>query len=512
MDLTEPEDLIVSELHHRENPSRSIRATNEVVPYVPRVDVFLTGHAYAPAGHPATRLTVGLSIYHSIALLEKKVEVVGDRNGADLIPFQRMPLVYEKAVGGLGDQRNPWGTGKTPGSALPNIIHPKDPDAVVGFGPIARGLRQRKILRGNMTTAELDEPFLEFPNDFDWNYFQAAPVDQQLASVIGNEWIVLEGMHPKLPRIASRLPTVRPIATVFGINPAKPDEAKAVQARIDMIRINADDLTCAVVGRAVIPVSDERLLQSVKIIGAVETEEVTYAHMLTPPRQEKTQAFEKVTLPIAARKKEPEGGTLVIGDSPPAKSALPFGAKKEFDIDDEATIDMDIASHHEEGQKPATPFPVPSAKRAPASKRAPIPGAPWSPEPARKAKGRLREGTVTDVTLGTFDETTRKFVKPNIEPLAPAPLPVIPAAPVPAPLVEPVQRPVAVVHTTPQSAPENLLERKAPEAPIKDMWAKTGHELPIAIAKPPPPPPRIPAKPAVNKAIYGGFGPSKKKT
>lgn len=514
MDTIESDDIIVSELHHRENPSRSIRATSEVVPYLPRVDVFLTGHAYAPAGHQATRMTVRLSIYHSIALLEKKIDVVGDRNGTDLVPFQRIPLVYEKAVGGIGDALNPWGTGKSPGSALPNLIHPKDPDVVVGFGPIARGLRHRKTLRGSMTTTALDESFIEFPNEFDWNYYQAAPADQQLASVVGNEWIILEGLHPKLPRIASRLPTVRPIATVFGINPAKPEVAKAVQARIDMICIDADELKCSVIGRAVIPIDDERALRSVRIIGAVETEELTYAHMLTPPVAGKQQSLEGGTVSIAARKKEPENGTLVLGDAPSGKNALPFDAKKEFDIEDEATIDMDIASHHEEGKKPATPFPAPGPKRASASRRAPIPGAPWSPEPARKPKGRSREGTVTDVTLATLDETTRKFVKPDLDALGSAPLPVIPPVPVPEPLVEVASRPAAVVHTTPTSAPapENTPERKTPAAPTKDMWAKTGHELPIAITKPPPPPPRIPAKPAVNKAIYGAFGPPKKKT
>lgn len=512
MEATEPEDLIVSELHHRENPSRSIRATNEVIPYLPRVDVLLTGHAHAPAGHQVTRMTVGLSIFHSIALLEKKFDVIGDRNGADLVPFQRMPLVYEKAVGGIGDSQNPWGTGKSPGSALPNIIHPKDPDAIVGFGPIARGLRQRKVLRGNVTTTMLDEPFIDFPNDFDWNYFQAAPHDQQLASVIGNEWIVLEGMHPKLPRIASRLPTVRPIATVFGLYPAKPDEAKAVQARIDMIRIDADELKCSVIGRAVIPIEDERILQSLRIIGAVETEELTYAHMLTPPTRGKPQSLENATLPVGPRKKEPENGTLILGDAPAPKKALPFGGGKEFDIEDEATVDMDIASHHEGGKKPAMPFPTPGPKSASASRRAPIPGAPWSPEPARKSKNRSREGTVTDVTLATFDETTRKFAKPDLDALGPAPVPVIPPAPVPEPPAAMAPRPAAVVHTTPQSAPEAPPERKAPEAPTKEMWAKTGHELPIAVAKPPPPPPRIPQKPAVNKAIYGGFGPPKKKT
>lgn len=514
MEVTEPEELILSELHYRDNPSRSIRATNEVVPYLPRVDVLLTGHAYAPAGRHVARMTVGLSIYHSIALLEKKIDVVGDRNGSDLVPFQRMPLIYEKSVGGIGHPLNPWGTGKAPGSALPNLVHPKDPDAVVGFGPIARGLRQRKVLRGALSAASLDELFLELPPDFDWNYFQAAPPDQQLASIVGNEWIVLEGMNPSLSRISSRLPTVRPIATLFGLNPGKPDDAKTVQARIDMIRIDADQLTCSVISRAVIPVDNERTLQSLRIVAAVETEELTYSHLLTPPKT-KPQQLEKMTFPIAASKNEPANGTLVLGDSAPAKKPLPFAATKGNEIEDAATIDMDISSHHEEGNKPATPFPAPGPKRNSGSRRAPIPGAPWSPEPVGKTKPpRTREATLTeaDVTLATLDETTRKFVKPDLNALGPPSAPVIPPAPFPTASAEIAPRPAAVVHTTPQSEVRTESERKPPEGPKKEMWAKTATELPIALVKPPPPPPRIPAKPAVNKAIYGGFGPPKKKT
>ncbi|HMY17218.1 MAG TPA: hypothetical protein PKA58_12930, partial [Polyangium sp.] len=65
------------------------------------------------------------------------------------------------------------------------------------------------------------------------------------------------------------------------------------------------------------------------------------------------------------------------------------------------------------------------------------------------------------------------------------------------------------VHTTPSTA-EVPAVPKAPVEPPKELWAKTGNELPIVTEKAPPP--RMPAKPAVNKAIYGGFGPAKKKT
>lgn len=509
MQVIEPEELFVSELHYRDNPTRSIRATSDIVPYLPRVDVVLTGHAHAPHGQRVTRQTVGLSVFHSIALLEKKLEVIGDRKGNEIIPFDKIPLIYEKTAGGLGDSHNPWGTGLTPGSALPNILHPKDPQLAVGFGPISRALRQRKVLRGQVPVAVLDEPCLELPADFDWNYFQAAPADQQLASLVGNEWIVLEGMHPTMPRITSRLPSLRPIATLFGADRTRADAVQTVQCRLDIVRIDADKLTCSVVARAVVPVEDERALASIRIVAAMETEEMRYEHLLAPPKSNSPSLGN--TVPLAQGKKQPraELGTLVLGDQPEPKVALPFAAKKKYDIEDSPTIDMDIESHHEEGNKPATPFPAPGPKRASASRRAPIPGAPWSGERAQPVKWpRSREGTYSESTMVALDEPTRKFQKPDLSLLAETPpKPVI--APLPIPEPPPIPKAPAVVHTTP-SVVDAPAPAKPPEAPTKDMWAKTGNELPIVTEKAPPP--RIPAKPAVNKAIYGGFGPAKKKT
>lgn len=507
MQLIDPDELFVSELHYRDNPTRSIRATSDIVPYLPRVDVVLTGHAHAPRGQRVTRQTVGLAVYHSIALLEKKLDIVGDRRGHEVLPFDKIPLIYEKTAGGLGDPYNPWGTGLAPGSALPNILHPKDPQVAAGFGPISRALRQRKVLRGPLPAAALDEAYIELPPDFDWNYFQAAPPDQQLPSLVGNEWIVLEGMHPALPRIASRLPSLRPIATLFGVDPAKPDSVQTVQCRLDIVRIDADNLTCSVVARAVVPIENEQALPSMRVVAAVETEEIRYEHLLAPP--EKNAQSLRNTVPLAQGKKRAvEHDTMVLADQPAAKQALPFGGKV-YEIEDNPTIDMDIASHHEEGSKPATPFPAPGPKRASASRRAPLPGAPWSVERARPVKSpRSWEGTFSEATTAPVDEPTRKFVKPDAAAFVETPpMPVIPPAPIPAP--PPIPKAPPVVHTTPSTA-EVPAVPKAPVEPPKELWAKTGNELPIVTEKAPPP--RMPAKPAVNKAIYGGFGPAKKKT
>lgn len=283
MKLVTPRDLIRKEVNHHGNPAWSIEASNELVPYLPRVDVVMTGRACAPEGRWVQRANVRLAIFHGIALLDKTVHVYGDNSGKEFTPFERMPLEYERAFGGPGHKDNPYGTGILPGSTLPNLIDPRDPEAVAGFGPLAQRLEIRSALLGRMSPAALRQPIPEFPDDFDWTYFQSAPLDQRLPSIMGNEWIVLEGIHPTMTRIASRLPTLRPLATVFGTNLKDPEVAQTLQLRIDMLTIDADALRCSVIARGVVQLQDERCVEKLRVAGGMETEDISFAQVLTPP-------------------------------------------------------------------------------------------------------------------------------------------------------------------------------------------------------------------------------------
>lgn len=277
------QDLVLKEINRHDNPCWSIVATNEIVPYMPRVDVLMTGTACAPVGRSVSRVNVRLAIFHGIALLDKTIHVYGDHNGREFVPFERMPLEYERALGGPGNLENPYGTGNLPGSKLPNLMLPRDPGAVAGFGPLSQRLVVRSSKLGSMTLSSLHQPIPEFPDDFDWSYFHSAPEDQQIPALMGNEWIVLEGVHPKMTRISTRLPSVRPIATIFGTNPDDPEAAQTLQLRIDRLRIDADNLRCCVISRGVVQLENERALSTLRIAGAIETEEMSFAQVLTPP-------------------------------------------------------------------------------------------------------------------------------------------------------------------------------------------------------------------------------------
>src|SRR5690349_14409759 len=100
MRLAPPEEITTAAVHHNKNPMRSVRFTPDVAPYLPFADVLLTGHACAPEGSLVSALSVRLVVFRGEALLDKTIHVHGDAKGDELVPFDRIPLMYERAYGG----------------------------------------------------------------------------------------------------------------------------------------------------------------------------------------------------------------------------------------------------------------------------------------------------------------------------------------------------------------------------------------------------------------------------
>ena len=94
----------------------SVRIESDLVPFKPRADVVLVGHAYAPGGRPVEELDVSLWVGRT----GKEIRVFGDRVwffptrmmmvplASDPIPFFKMPLVYERAFGGIDHNGGAW--------------------------------------------------------------------------------------------------------------------------------------------------------------------------------------------------------------------------------------------------------------------------------------------------------------------------------------------------------------------------------------------------------------------
>jgi uncharacterized protein YjbI with pentapeptide repeats len=189
--------------------------------YKPHADVLLRGTCHTPGGKPMTECPVRFSVGE----WSKILRVVGPRGWVESVlgdipskpvPFSRMPLGYTNAYGGPGYARNPVGKGVGEGE-LPNIESPDKPirsrsekPALASFGPLSPGWADRATRLGRAygrSWKKKRAPF--FAEDFDWSYFNAAPADQQIPYLRGDEPLLFQNLHPDAPLFSSSLPGLR---------------------------------------------------------------------------------------------------------------------------------------------------------------------------------------------------------------------------------------------------------------------------------------------------------------
>ncbi|WP_437763261.1 DUF2169 domain-containing protein [Sorangium sp. So ce281] len=274
---SEPLELVRSEVYTRGNPMKPLLAASDLAPWLARAEVVLTGHAWAPGGAPVRRMAVRLAILRGdAALVDKRLEVVGDRAGgaaagAQPEPFVKMPIEYQRTYGGPGEPENPLGVGAGAGEraggggALPNLLPPGGGRAPIGLGPIPPIVPSRTRLLRGLARAEL-EGIASIPDDFDWSYFQSAPADQRFDRVLGGEEIVLEGLSQHHPALATRLPALRALATILLPNGA----ARWLPLVGDTLIVQPDAERCAVVFRGSFQVASEEVLPALRAAVGVE--------------------------------------------------------------------------------------------------------------------------------------------------------------------------------------------------------------------------------------------------
>jgi hypothetical protein len=231
----------------------------------PRCDVILKGCAYSPEGRPATRVEVGIRVGD----WTKRFYVVGDRRWivgglstrmTQPVPFEVMPISYERAFGGVDVnvrnsadahtyRSNPVGRGYrsradriVDGESLPNteqldrpIVRPDGTYVPMSFGPVGRSWFPRYAFAGTYDQHWQDDVFPFLLEDFDDRDHQSAPADQQIAFAAGGEDVVLVNLSPE-GRSAFRLPRVEACITVAPRH-ADREELPAV---IDTITIEPD--------------------------------------------------------------------------------------------------------------------------------------------------------------------------------------------------------------------------------------------------------------------------------
>lgn len=203
--------------------------SSDLVPFKPKADVLVSACAYAPRKGTADVLRVSVQV----GRVNKMLAVIGDRVwrsgflGNTMGPikaFQRMELTWDRSFGGAGFAKNAVGRGYgeeagpdgKPVVRLPNvedparlISSPSDKPEPAGFGPIPMSSPVRMAKVGTYKAKWFKERFPWFPEDFDWAFFNAAPLDQQAAYFRGDEALKFENLHRDHAVLECRLPGIR---------------------------------------------------------------------------------------------------------------------------------------------------------------------------------------------------------------------------------------------------------------------------------------------------------------
>src|SRR6185312_8473252 len=137
--------VILADEYYGDPTESSLKASSDVHIGKPGTDVLLIGRAWAPPGHAVRETFVRVMV----AERQKSIRVLGDRvwqpDGSPSVPepFEAMPLVWERAFGGvhvledrmLAEERNPIGVGfagkrsaeELTGHPVPNLESPGEP-------------------------------------------------------------------------------------------------------------------------------------------------------------------------------------------------------------------------------------------------------------------------------------------------------------------------------------------------------------------------------------------------
>ncbi|MBL9106704.1 MAG: DUF2169 domain-containing protein [Myxococcales bacterium] len=274
----EQQPLVTADDHYGAPETSPVRHECDFVLTKPRTDVLVVGKAVAPGGDQVQRLTVRLELPGRT----KEVTVVGDRRWVRMLgamvpseprPFTEIPLTFDRAFGGSDDTQGPdkvaveprnlAGVGFHPhrppaaieGLPVPNLEHPlqlitssRDHPPPVGFGVVGRAWLPRRNHAGTYDQVWLDRhaPFL--PPDFDPQYHQCAPEDQQIPHLRGDE--VLRCVHMAArPVVQYVVPRLRVPVRFRGV-----DGEILREARLDTVILEPDRMRAQLVWRCSVPV------------------------------------------------------------------------------------------------------------------------------------------------------------------------------------------------------------------------------------------------------------------
>jgi hypothetical protein len=267
------QDSVHGDISWDHNPQASLFAPSDFVPYKPKIDVIFSGRAFAPGGVSVETLTSRLQVGH----LRKSLRIAGPRvwmdGNAGLGPsvperFMTAPLRYELAAM-MGENLSGIQQVGSAGWPLPRIEPVDCPPGTLytpGFGPLPvrwRAERQSLSEAGLTFVRRMRSQHAVAPENFPFSVFNSAPIEQQLDE---------EHLGRKLPRLESRLPTIRPRVFIKRPGSSSTDE---VDMRLDTMFIDGVRTVAVLSWRGSIPISDVESTNSSRIVIAAESPEIT---------------------------------------------------------------------------------------------------------------------------------------------------------------------------------------------------------------------------------------------
>lgn len=234
-----PDPLHDTDLHVGEPGLSAMLYGSDYVRFKPRCDVLFNASAHAPEGKPVRDLLAGWQVGE----LRKGLRAVGCRvwhkhagefSLSEPEPFLSCPLHYGLALGGCRDYQkgnatlsealltNPVGSGWAGRRTIEQlhlqpaprleahtqpIRHPHAHDPVA-FSAVGRHWEPRKQYVGTYDSHWEENIFPFLPEDFDEQFHQCAPMDQQMPYPQGGEEVVLFNMLPGGGERRFRLPVL----------------------------------------------------------------------------------------------------------------------------------------------------------------------------------------------------------------------------------------------------------------------------------------------------------------
>ncbi|MFB6232428.1 MAG: DUF2169 domain-containing protein [Salinibacter sp.] len=288
------------EYHENDVATGSLLMEADTAPYKPEADVVVVGKAHAPGGEPVRQLDVSLRVGRKV---REVVRVIGDREWVfptgmavvpkktDPVPFTEMPLIYERAYGGIDHKANKWFSSNPIGRGfigdksketvdrkpLPNLEDPNnlisswnDQPQPMGFGFLRKDWQPRASYAGTVEGHEdIDEQF-GLPSDFEFAFYNGAHPRLQVPDYLdGNERIDLRHFTPDEYRQFS-LPGIEPQVTLSRRSPEGPNgeqktpgesslRTEDVSVRLDTLVLLPEEDQFCLVWRGHTPIRDPDL-------------------------------------------------------------------------------------------------------------------------------------------------------------------------------------------------------------------------------------------------------------